>query len=142
MAGPPDPSIPLCEIIEQEYAAITGAAPDPPPAWEFAPDQILEPERLASRLVDGHDRAARALALAELEPLVARLRARTEKGDTPQLREMLVEGFNAILSDADLYAPGKQERFAGVRFRSQTVDRLGSTDIVQRNRLILEDTFF
>src|SRR5882724_9163541 len=143
MAAAPDPALPLCEIIEQEYAAITGEPADPPPGWEFTPEQILEPERLASRLLDGHDRAAWELGRTELGPLVTALRARGgDNEDSAELRYLLAEGFNAILADPDLYAAGKHERFAGVRFRSQTADSIGSDRIVQRNRLILEDTFF
>jgi len=143
MPAAPDPSLPLCEILEQEYVAITGEPADPPPASEFTADQILEPERLASRLLDGHDRAARDLGRAELGPLLATLRARGgANDDSAELRRLLADGLNAILADPDLYAAGKQERFAGVRFRSQTVDSIGSDRIVERNRLILEDTFF
>jgi len=143
MPAAPDPALPLCEIIEQEYAAISGEPADPPPAWEFTADQILEPERLASRLRDGHDRAARELGRAELGSLLTALRARGgDNDDGAELRHLLSDGLNAILADPGLYAAGNQARFAGVRFRSQTVDSIASDRIVQRNRLILEDTFF
>jgi patatin-like phospholipase len=142
MPPAPDPALPLCDVLEAEYAAITGAEADPPPSWEFTAEQILEPERLASRLIDGHDRAARELALGELGSLVAGLRTSDVTEDRDGLRRRLVEGFNALLHDPDLYAPGRRERFAGIRFRSQTVDRIGNGNVVERNRLILEDTFF
>jgi hypothetical protein len=140
-AASPDPCLPLCEVLEQEYAAITGDDLDPVPPWQFTPDQILEPERLAGRLIDGHDRAAAELARAELASLVTALRARGPGSDRDELRRLLADGLNDILPDEALYRPDRRQRFAGIKFRSQTVDRLEGP-VIERNRLILEDTFF
>jgi hypothetical protein len=140
-AASPDPCLPLCEVLEQEYAAITCDAPDTPPSWQFTPEQIIEPERQASRLIDRHDRAARELADDELAGLVTALRVRGTGASRDELRRLLAEGLNAILPDEAVYHPDKRQRFAGIKFRSQTVDRLDGP-FVELNRLILEDTFF
>lgn len=140
-ADPLDPSLSLCEILEQEYTAITGDVPDKAPPGEFTPEQILEPERLASRLSDRHDRASKELTSSELKGVVERLAAPGVTHDQGALRRILAEGLNAILQDEHLYDRTKPERFEGVRFRSQTLDRLLGGPIAERNRLILEDTF-
>ncbi len=138
---PPDPSLALCEVLEAEYAAITGDQPDPPPPWQFTPEQILEPEQLADRLTTGQDDAARSLRAHELENLVKELNASSGRRDRATLRRTLADGLNAILSLTTLYDPAAPERFGGVKFRSQTVDLIGDGPVDQRNRLILEDTF-
>jgi len=59
-APPPlDPSLPLCEMLEQEYTAITGQGSYRAPRWKLAPAQILEPERLADRLRDSEVNSSR-----------------------------------------------------------------------------------
>jgi len=55
---PADPSLPLCEVLEREYAAITGETVAATYDWRFTPEQILEPVRLADRLRDAEDRAS------------------------------------------------------------------------------------
>ena len=138
---PADRSLPLCEVLEQEYAAITGDAPDAAEPWNFTSEQILEPERLAGRLTDAHDRATQELTKNELKSLVERLGVPSVGRDRGTLQDVLADGFNAILEKKDLYDRAKPKRFEGVRFRSQTLDCLEGSDIAQRNRLVLEDTF-
>jgi len=139
----PQLSIPFCEVLEQEYTELTGEALEQPLPWTFTPEQILEPERLAHRLIDGHDSAAKKLASdPTIAAMVARCADPLRQKDLAALRQMLVDGLNALLQDPGLYHGPNRDRFQGIRFRSQTLDRIkhGPTD--QRNRLILEDTFF
>jgi patatin-like phospholipase len=146
-------SLSLPDVLEDEFQQISGDAPVAPPPWEFDATQILKPEELRLRLIEGRDRAARGLADRELKPLVAGL---LEKGapkgadDLAALAIALATGFNALLDRADLYQDGASRsptdsdtaaRFAGVRFRSQTRERMITGPVRQRNRLILEDAF-
>jgi hypothetical protein len=140
-ADPSDLSLPCCEILEQEYAAITGEKPDPALSWEFTATQILEPDRLASRLIDGHDRAANGLKQHEFSTVVKELVKLAATDDRPARLALLTNALNSILEDRQLYVPGQPGHFDGVRFRSQTMDQIALGASVQRNRLILEDAF-
>src|SRR2546426_1233500 len=124
-AAAPDPSLAFCEVLEQEYTELTREAPDEAPPWEFAPNQILEPERLASRLIKMRDRASRALRDQLLSGVLEELKSALASQDYAALADILAKRLNLILRDPELYDPNdptKLARFAGVRFRSQTLD--------------------
>ena len=144
LSQPRDPTVPLCEVLEQELTALTGQPIEPSYDWRFTAEQILDPVRLAARLRDGKDRASRRLARGQFAPLVERLLTLGPDADPDVLRAVLTEHLNNALLEPGLYS---ERIFAGIRFRSQTLDYLevpcstpGSCPI--RNRLILEDTFF
>jgi hypothetical protein len=86
-----------------------------------------------------HDRASQGLATRELRGAVADL-SNPGMGERAELlRILLCERLNALLSVDGLYVA---DDFEGVKFRSQTVDRItAGGPIVERNRLILEDTY-
>ncbi|HEU5171629.1 MAG TPA: patatin-like phospholipase family protein [Gemmatimonadales bacterium] len=143
--APMDPSLPLCEVLEQEYQAITGKKPDAPPDWDFTPEQILEPARFAYRLKDGHDRPATGLAAVELQGINAELATPLEADDRDALQRIIAKRLTALLRPSDLYRRDP-DRFENVRFRSQTMDWLQADPANEenrriRNRLVLEDTF-
>ncbi len=137
----------LADVLEEEQHAITGENPEPAAVWEFDAAQILDAEGLRARLIEGRDPAARGLAGGELRGLVGRLRAQGAPQSEPEragLRAALAAGFNALLEDAGLYAGeagGPAARFAGVRFRPQTRERIAAGPLRERNRLVLEDAF-
>jgi hypothetical protein len=136
---PSDPSIPLCEVLEQEYLEITGKPPDQPPDWSFTPEQIIEPRLIRDRLMSKHDRASLELATGEFRGAVEDLSNPGVGKNTEKLRLLLSERLNELLDLPALYDPND---FKGVKFRSQTMDRIAAGGpTVERNRLILEDTF-
>ena len=150
---PTECSLPLADVLEDEFREISGDDPVTPPPWEFHAKQILKPEELRTRLIERRDRAARGLAERELQPLVAELVERGAPKDADDLAALaiaLATGFNALLDRADLYQDGATRsptdldtaaRFAGVPFRSQTRERVITGPVRERNRLILEDAF-
>ena len=144
---PADPSLPLCEVLEREYAAITGETVAATYDWRFTPEQILEPVRLADRLRDAEDRASWNLGRGELAELVQRLKKLGPDADPDVLGQVLADSLNQVLFRRELYDANTEDHFDGIRFRSQTMDRIvigpeQPGDCVIRNRLILEDTFF
>ena len=140
----PDPALPLCDVLEQEYAEIFHAEVPPGPSGWFTPDDILDPERLAERLLLGTDRAAQGLGQAELADTLTELGPFYVRKMWAEVRQVLAVGLNRLLWSPGLYdrARNTTERFEGVRFRSQTLDQIARGYSVERNRLILEDTFF
>lgn len=130
-------SLTLADVLEEELQAICGVAAPPPLPWTFEPAQVLMPLELRARLVGGTDAVARGLAGAELGGLVERLKSVTDSGEA---RVLLAEAFNGLLERDDLYVEGAA-RFAGVRFRSCTRERILGGPVRERNRLLLEDAF-
>ncbi|MGH7593935.1 MAG: patatin-like phospholipase family protein [Gemmatimonadales bacterium] len=137
----PNCSLPLCEVLEQEYCALTGAAPPRVPDVELVPEQILDPLALARRLLHGTDSVAAMLRQELLKDTVAELAEPQRAGDIPSLRRVLGAGLNRLLTDARLFDCQRRPGFDGVRFRSQTADRIEDIHDPMRNRLILEDAF-
>ena len=150
-------SLSLADVLELELEEVCGTDAVSPPPWEFTAAQILTPIELRARLVDGRDPVARGLAADELLDLVNTLRKRgapQNDDEVAALRLDLAHGFNQLLERADLY-PGtagshhehaggrrkKAARFAGLRLRSQTRERIDAGPIRERNRLLLEDAF-
>lgn len=137
----PDPCLPFCEVLEQEYAAITGQPRPPPRGWEFTEDDILEPERLLRRVEFERNRLADNPASQRLRGIVDELlpaRAATASASDPKpLQAHFTRQLNALLQNPQLYKP---ERFEGIVFRTHTQDRLGDPGDI-RNRLLLEDAF-
>jgi hypothetical protein len=156
--GNGDRSLSLADVLEHEFAALSGGnAEFPALPWSFDAAQVLKPDSLRARLIAARDPVARGLARGELQALVAELAAKGPPGSEQErdaLRETLAAGFNALLEREDFYregrggAPARAEaqpdtaaRFAGVRFRSQTRERIGAGPLIERNRLIIEDAF-
>ncbi len=140
-APPPDPALSLAEVLEQEYAEITGEAPDPPPPWTFTPAQILSPESLQRRLTEGQDRASRSFGSRELKGLTDELTSPAQTARREDLRRLLAARLNELLDDRGLFHDRPADELAGVEFRCETRDRLTSDNILERNRLLLEDAF-
>lgn len=137
-------SLPLAEVLEHEFREISGENPDAPLPWEFNATQILKPEELRTRLIDGRDPVARGLADGELQSLVQELVAKgapKNEDDLAVLRAALATGFTQLLERADFYENDAVARFARLRFRSQTRERIAAGPVRERNRLILEDAF-
>ena len=140
-------SFSLADVLEREFQEISGEGPEEQP-WEFDAAQILKPEELRTRLIDGRDPgrdpAARGLADRELRSLVRELvdkGAPKSEDDLVALRAALATGFNGLLERADFYENDTVARFARLRFRSQTRERIATGPVRERNRLILEDAF-
>lgn len=140
---PPNPnrSLPFCEVLEQEFQALTGTPVAPPPDLPFVPAQMLEPAALAQRLLEGHDRVATMLREDLLADTQSALAKAYRTSNLSQLRDLLCHGMNRLLANDRLFDRDHRECFDGVTFRSQTADRVRDPDIRLRNRLILEDTF-
>jgi hypothetical protein len=141
-----DHSLPLCEVLAQEYQAVTGKTMVQDDrmgeaAWMFQADDILEPKRLADRLKVGVDRSSGGL---RDQPLEDSLGPHTTQSSAV-LKDLLANWLNTKLMQPDLYEKDKVV-FECVRFRSQTRDYIeevkqGGQNWRIRNRLILEDTF-
>ena len=156
--APPDAgSLTLADALEAEFVELTGEESPPPASWEFSAGQFLQPRELRARLLEGRDAAARSLAARELKDLAAELVAQGEPQSEQQLealRATLAAGFNALLERADLYAERAEHtgdpsaaphlvahRFAQVRFRPLTRERIDLGPLRERNRCVLEDAF-
>jgi hypothetical protein len=133
----PEHSLALADVLEQELQEICGEAVPPPLPWTFEPAQVLRPLELRTRLLARTDAAARGLAEAELRQLAESLKG---IDDADAARTLLAEGFNQLLAREDFYKEGAP-RFAAVRFRSCTRERIHDGPVHERNRLILEDAF-
>jgi Patatin-like phospholipase len=134
-------SLPLCEVLEDEYRALTGMATSRAVDVRFVPGQILEPLALARRLLEGTDSVVVMLREELLTGMLAELVEPFRAGDVARIRSVLCVGLIPLLTDERLLDEDHRQHFAGVKFRSQTVDRLDDPHDAMRNRLILEDTF-
>jgi len=141
MPAPPSRSLPLCEVLEQEFEALTGTPTTVRPELTFVPDQVLDPAALTQRLLEGRDRVAMMLRtglLADAQPALAEA---YRTGNPSQIRQVLSDCMNRLLADDRLFDRDHRGCFDGVTLRSQTADYIRDPATRMRNRLILEDTF-
>src|SRR5450755_2544615 len=122
MPASPSRSLPLCEVLEQEFQALTGTPAAVRPELTFVPDQVLDPAALAQRLLEGRDRVATMLRTALLVDAQPALAAAYRTGNPSQLRQVLCDCMNRLLADARLFDREHRGYFDGVTLRSQTAD--------------------
>jgi hypothetical protein len=117
----------LCQVLEEELAALDPSGRNEPRSWQFQDDDFVDATRFVNRLrgAPEADRLGRELA--------------SKLGDPPRLAEVL----NVVLEDRHFYT---RERFASVRIDWDVVPLLSLTldsadDVAHLNRRLLENAY-
>ena len=134
-------SLPLCAVLEAEFAALSGVPTPPASQPHVDPSQILDVHALAQRLIEGNDALVVMLRHDLLVDAITGMVDAYRTNATRQLTVLLARALNQLIDDPRCFDAGHRRFYEGIRFRSQTVDRIAAAPDAMLHRLLIEDAF-